>query len=66
MLFLSKQLTQQYICNMEGKQIKKLSLTSKGNAEIKIKAGDLKAGMYFYNLIADGKEIDMHKLVLTK
>lgn len=54
------------ICDLTGKQIRKVSLTQKGQSQIEIQAGELSAGIYFYSLIADGKEVDTKKMILTE
>lgn len=39
---------------------------NKMNGAILINGGAFKAGMYMYSLIADGKEIDTKRMILTK
>jgi hypothetical protein len=55
-----------YIYNMQGYQIKSIPIFSKGNGSIQINASELQAGIYFYTLIIDGKEIDTKKMILTE
>jgi len=55
-----------YIYNMQGEQIKQLTITERGNSSVTIEGHSLKAGMYLYTLIADGKEVDTKKMILTK
>jgi len=55
-----------YIYNMQGEQIKQLAITERGNSSVTIEGHTLKAGMYLYTLIADGKEVDTKKMILTK
>jgi hypothetical protein len=55
-----------YIYNMQGEQIKYIAINEKGNTSITIEGHSLKAGMYLYTLIADGKEVDTKKMILTK
>ncbi len=55
-----------YIYNMQGEQIKKIAVNERGNTSITIEGHSLKAGMYLYTLIADSKEIDTKKMILTK
>lgn len=54
------------ICDLSGKQIKKYNLAEKGKSQIEISGGELTAGIYFYSLIADGKEVDTKKMILTE
>jgi hypothetical protein len=56
-----------YICifDMQGKMLKKINALT-GENTLKIKGSELQAGMYLYSLIADGKEIDTKKMILTK
>lgn len=54
------------IFNMQGTLIKTYSNLNSGKGEITISSGELKAGMYMYSLIANGKEIDTKRMILTK
>ena len=53
------------IYNMQGLQIKSYALIQKGNSYITVNGYELNAGMYMYTLIADGKEIDTKRMILT-
>ena len=53
-----------YIFNMQGSVVKKISAGRSGTVEIQ--GSDLQAGMYLYSLIADGKEVDTKRMILTK
>jgi len=55
-----------YIYNMQGSQVKSYTITNRGNTSITIDGYTLDAGMYLYSLIADGKEVDTKKMILTK
>ena len=55
-----------YIYNMQGKQIKTFNIQERGNTSVTINGYTLDAGMYLYTLIADGKEVDTIKMILTK
>jgi len=55
-----------YLYNMQGEQIKSFNITERGNTSVTIEGYSLKAGMYLYALIADGKEVDTKKMILTK
>lgn len=54
-----------YIYNMQGTQIKNISGLSRGTGVVTINGRELKAGMYIYTLIADGKEVDTKRMILT-
>jgi hypothetical protein len=53
-----------YIFDMHGKQIDKYVLIDKGENNLQIQKGRLTAGIYYYTLIADGKEIATKKIIL--
>lgn len=55
-----------YIYDMNGTQIHQIPLSERGNAVVTVSGGELKAGMYLYSLIADGKVIDTKRMILTK
>jgi hypothetical protein len=55
-----------YVYNMQGVQIKSFSISERGNTSVTIEGYTLQAGMYLYTLIADGKEVDTRKMILTK
>ncbi len=55
-----------YIYNMQGTQVKSYTIANRGNTSITIDGYTLDAGMYLYSLIADGKEVDTKKMILTK
>jgi hypothetical protein len=55
-----------YIYNMNGLQIKSIPIQTKGNGNVTINGSELKAGMYIYTLVADGKEIDTKRMILTE
>lgn len=53
--------------DMNGKEIKSVNINTRGEeASVTINAGELTAGMYMYSLIADGKEIDTKKMIITQ
>ena len=55
-----------FIYDMNGKQLKEMSLMEKGRGSVTINGGELNAGMYMYALIADGREVDVKRMILTK
>jgi hypothetical protein len=54
-----------YIYNMQGSQIKVYTIPNRGNTYVTIESYTLEAGMYLYSLIADGKEVDTKRMILT-
>lgn len=55
-----------YIYNLQGNQISKYTIAERGEGSLQINASELDAGMYIYTLIADGKEIDTKRMILTQ
>ncbi|MBQ9821626.1 MAG: tail fiber domain-containing protein [Muribaculaceae bacterium] len=55
-----------YIYDLQGKQVKKIAVTERGESSVTIHGSELQAGMYIYALIADGQEIDSKRMILTK
>ena len=55
-----------YIYDLQGKQLMNIAIEQRGDAQVAIHGNDLQAGMYIYALIADGKEIDSKRMILTK
>ena len=55
-----------YIYDMQGTQIRNFEITDRGQASLTVSASELNAGMYIYTLIADGKEVDTKRMILTK
>ena len=54
------------IFDMQGKLIKTYNINTTGDGNIEINAGELQPGMYMYSLIANGKEVDTKKMILTE
>lgn len=55
-----------YVYDMQGKQIKSITVEERGSSSVTIQGSELPAGMYIYALIADGKEIASKRMILTK
>jgi len=55
-----------YIYDMQGKQINQYPVYERENGSITITGGILNPGMYMYALIADGKEVDTKRMILTE
>jgi hypothetical protein len=54
------------IYNMQGVQIKCLTVSERGMVNVQIEAGQLSAGVYTYLLIGDRKTSDAKQMILTK
>ncbi len=54
------------VYNLEGKQLKEMTVSQRGKANVTMQGKELPAGMYIYVLIADGKVIDTKRMILTK
>jgi len=57
--------TSLHIYDLNGIELKAIDINQKGKGNITIDANSLKAGMYLYTLICDGKEIATKKMILT-
>ncbi len=67
--YLPENVTQaeMFIFDMQGKQIKRYELTTfNGNGKIIINGGELSPGMFFYSLIANGKEVGTKRMIITE
>lgn len=53
------------IYDMTGLQLNSISLNDVGESSVEISAGELRAGMYIYSLIVDGKFFDSKQMVIT-
>ena len=54
------------IYNLQGTQIKQILIAQRGESSQWISGSELRAGMYLYALIVDGKEVDTKRMILTK
>ncbi|WP_165823910.1 tail fiber domain-containing protein [Pseudochryseolinea flava] len=54
------------IYNLEGKQIKRITISMRGETNVELNGNDLEAGIYLYALIADGQVIDNKRMILTR
>ena len=43
----------------------KFALSERGGGSVSINGSELTAGIYLYALIADGKEVDVKRMILT-
>ena len=54
------------IYDLQGRQIKQIQLTQRGEGSQVISGSELVAGIYLYALIAEGKAVDTKRMILTK
>jgi hypothetical protein len=54
------------VYDMNGIQIKSISVNSKGKGSVTINGNELRPGMYLYTLIADGQEVSTKRMILTQ
>jgi len=66
--YVSEDVKKALLCiyDLQGSQIKQILITQRGEGSQIISGSELAAGMYLYALIADGKEVDVKRMVLTK
>ncbi len=54
-----------YIYDINGVQLKSIPVTDRGNSSVTISGGELRPGTYFCTLIIDSQVIDTKKMILT-
>ena len=54
------------ISDINGKVIKSIAVTQKGQGQLLLEAGQLNAGTYQYSFIINGQVVDTKKMVLTR
>ena len=55
-----------YIYDMQGNQVLEAAITDRGESAYQLDGNLFGAGMYLYALIADGKEVDVKRMIITK
>ena len=55
-----------YIYDVNGFQQKSISIIERGKSATTLQASALRAGIYFYTLICDGKPVDTKQMILTR
>lgn len=55
-----------YIYDLQGKQLRNITITDRGATTLTIEADKMDAGMYIYSLILDGAEIDSKRFIVSK
>ena len=53
------------VFDVNGAVLKQIDLADKGAGQLTIRAFELPAGTYVYNLVVDGEIIDTKKMILT-
>ncbi|MCD7972294.1 MAG: tail fiber domain-containing protein [Candidatus Azobacteroides sp.] len=54
------------IYDLQGKQLKQYAIAASGEGYQEISGDEVSAGIYLYALIADGKEVDIKRMILTE
>jgi len=54
-----------HIYDLNGVELKSYVINQKGKGNFIVEGNSLKAGMYLYTLICDGREIATKKMILT-
>ena len=54
------------VCDLTGKQIKKISVTDRGAVTVRFTADGLDAGIYLYSLVVDNQLIDTKRMIVAK
>ena len=55
-----------YIYDLQGKQVKSITVTGRGATFETIHGSELQAGLYIYSLVTDGKLVGSKQMVLTE
>ena len=65
--YIPENTTNAVICiyDMVGGQIMKIENLSRGYSSVTLNGSQLRAGMYMYSLLVDGREIDTKRMILT-
>ena len=66
--YLPKEINTALLCiyDMNGKQVKQITVNERGGGSETIQGSEFSAGIYLYALIADGKEVDVKRMILTE
>ena len=66
--YLPQNTNNAFLCiyDMQGKQLKQITLTQRGNGKETISASEFTPGIYLYALVADGNEVAVKRMILTK
>lgn len=66
--YLPSTVIKAYLCiyDLQGKQLKQIYVTDRGEGVQSISASEFTPGIYLYGLIADGYQVDMKRMILTE
>lgn len=66
--YLPKDVNTALLCiyDMNGKQLRQITLNERGESSLTLHGSELAAGIYLYGLIADGQQVDVKRMVLTE
>lgn len=66
--YLPSDVNSAYLCiyDLQGKQLKQIVISERGNSSKIISGSEFSPGIYLYALLADGKEIDTKRMILTE
>jgi len=66
--YLPKTVSKALLCiyDLQGKQLKQILITERGEGTQTINGSEFSAGIYLYGLIADGQQVDVKRMVLTE
>ncbi len=65
---LPQEVSEAFICiyDLNGRQQMRLDLRERGDVAVTVSGSSLQPGMYIYSLIADGREADSKRMILTE
>ena len=66
--YLPKTVNKALLCiyDLQGKQLKQITIAERGEGSQTINGAEFSAGIYLYGLIADGQQVDVKRMVLTE
>lgn len=66
--YIPNEVNQALLCiyDMQGKQLRQIALSVRGEGSVTVHGSELTAGIYLYALLADGKEVDVKRMILTE
>lgn len=66
--YLPETISSAYLCiyDLQGKQLKQITIAERGEGSQTISASEFSAGIYLYALLSDGKEIDVKRMIFTE
>lgn len=66
--YIPNEVNQALLCiyDMQGNQLRQIALSVRGEGSVTVHGSELTAGIYLYALLADGKEVDVKRMILTE